>query len=130
MFHERYGQEVTPEQYEPDFELWDACEEVAPGKKKGRRLGFGTVGQSEILGAPKYSTIPSASQAANQAMLEAEVARRLALEREMEEMKQRAKQQEDKAKQQDDRLQRLEQQLQQVELGATLSSTTPRATSQ
>ena len=112
MFKERYGQELNPESYEPDFELWDAVEEVAPGKKKGRRLGFGSVGQSEVFAAPKDTAGPSASQAANQALLEAEVARRLALERQMEEMKVNAQQQEN-------RLQRLEQQLSRFDLGST-----------
>lgn len=103
LFKEKYGQELNPELYEPDFVLWDACEEVAPGKK-GRHLGFGSVGESDIFAAPKNASTPSATQAAHQALLEAEVARRLALEREMEEMK-------EKARQQENRLCRLEQQL-------------------
>ena len=113
LFKERYGQELDPMSYEPDFQLWDACEDVAPGKKRGRRLGFGSVGQSNIFAAPITNSGPTMSQAANQATLEAEVARRELLEREIEEMKLQTKTQED-------RLRRLELQLSHVDLGSSL----------
>lgn len=53
LFKERYEQELNPELYEPDFVLWDACEEVAPGKSKGRRLGFGLSVSPTYLLPPK-----------------------------------------------------------------------------
>ena len=113
LFKERYGQETSPELFEPDFQLWDACEEVSAGKKKGRRLAFGTVGNSDIFAAPRTNSGPSSSDAGTHALLEAEVAWRTALEREMEELKA-------KSLQQEEWLKRIQQQLnQQTELGST-----------
>ena len=110
LFKERYGEDKNPKLFEPDFQLWDVCEEVAPGKKKGRRLGFGSVGESDIFAAPRSSG-PVQSDAATLALLEAEIARREGLEREMEELKAKSQQQEAKSQQQEAWMRRVEAQL-------------------
>ncbi|GAA0183543.1 hypothetical protein LIER_30934 [Lithospermum erythrorhizon] len=42
LFKVWYGQDLDLKNYPPDLNVWDVLEEVEDGRKKGRRLGFGT----------------------------------------------------------------------------------------